>query len=244
MRGVNQLPELYGYEQRIKNIPMRPLQITVRVDTPVASNDPVALDGILAWAVVAEAFAGRPFPQGGGPYWQPLPLGLEKKIDGLPLWQSTDFIPENLHKRMTHIHRRTSDNPYAMPALIETVDQERPRRFPISHAGPYMDYRVPERRYIAERWIAYCVGNQVELERLLSTIQYFGKGSKRGCGFVGEWIVEQCESFSFRDGNGNALRPIPFEWDTGVGVRCGWSPPYWLKETWRICEPSIVTRMM
>src|SRR3990172_3671208 len=217
MRSVEYLSELYDYERRIKDISRRPLSVTVRCDTPIASNDPVALDGILAWAVVAEGFQGRPFPQGGGPYWQPLPLRLEKRIDGLPLWQSTDFIPNELHKRMTHIHRRTSDNPYAMPALIETSGDKRPRRFPRSDSGPYMDYRVPERRYVAESWTAFCVGNQAEVERLLSTIQYFGKGSKRGCGFVGEWVVETCDAFSFRNNRGEALRPIPVEENDAVG---------------------------
>lgn len=244
MRGVARLPELDAYGERIAGLSMRPLRITARTVTPVASNDPVALDAVLAWAMVVEQLQGRPFPRVGGPVWQPLPLALDRTIDDLPLWQSTDFIPEGLSKGMSHIHRRTSDNPYAMRGLQETLREKRPRRFPSELAGPYMNFRVPERRNIAESWSATCVGNKAEVERLLGYVQFFGKASKRGCGFMLDWTVEAMdEPFSFYAG-GEALRPIPVEWDTGVGVQQGWTPPYWLKETWRPCISSAAARFV
>jgi CRISPR type IV-associated protein Csf3 len=106
-----------------------------------------------------------------------------------------------------------------------------------------MDYRVSERRYAAESWTAYCEGNAAEIKRLLSTVRYFGKASKRGCGFIASWAVEPIAEFSYRDRSGNALRPLPVEGNP-TGVRQGWTPPYWLRETWRVCEPSAVARMM
>lgn len=244
MRSVTHLPELDAYGKRIDGLEMEPLRVTVQTVTPVSSNDPVALDGVIAYAMVTEAMKGRPFPQSGGPFWQPLPLKLDRLVNGLPLWTSTDFFPTDVHKRLTHIHRRTADNPYAMLGLMHTIHAKRPRRLPSSAAGPYMDYRVPERRYIADHWTATCIGNKQEIERLLAMVQYFGKGSKRGCGFLDKWKVESIDRFHWRDTDGFALRPIPVDDDSGIGVRQGFTPPYWLKDTWVICEPSIATKML
>jgi CRISPR type IV-associated protein Csf3 len=242
MRGVSHIDALDRYGERIGGVPVEPLRVTCRTVTPVAGNDPVALDGVLAWAIVTEAMAGKHFPQGLGPIWQPLPLKLHSTIDGLPLWSSTDFVPFGMVKGSTHIHRRTADNPYAMPALRESLGDKRKRRYPNSGAGPYMDFRVPERRNIAERWEATCIGNKGEIERLLTYVQYFGKAQKRGCGFVLEWTVEPVDIFSLYNVEGAPLRPIPTE--GGIGVQQGWTPPYWLKETWRLCQSSIVARMI
>src|SRR5262249_37565984 len=145
MRSVIYLPEFDAYGKRISNLPMQPLRVIAETVTPVASNDPVALDAIIAWAMITEALAGKPFPRVDAPVWQPLPLKLHKIIDGLPLWSSTDFFPINLSKSSTHIHRRTADNPYAMPALQRTLKEKRPRRYPNELAGPYMNFRVPEK---------------------------------------------------------------------------------------------------
>ena len=175
MRGVIHLPALDAYGERVAGLSLEPLRVRVMVTTPVASNDPVALDGLLAWAMVTEALQGRTFPRVDAPVWQPLPLQLERLIDGLPLWRSTDFAPVNLTRSSTHIHRRTSDNPYGMPALRQTLEQKRPRRYPSELAGPYMNFRVPEKRHVAEAWEATCIGNRAEVERLLSYVQYFGK---------------------------------------------------------------------
>lgn len=244
MHGITHLPELDAYGLSIADLPMEPLQVTVRTFTPVASNDPVALDGVLAYAMVTEAMKGRPFPQSGGPFWQPLPLKLDRLVNQLPLWTSTDFFPTALHKRLTHIHRRTADNPYAILGLVHTLHAKRPRRLPSSAAGPYMDYRVPERRYVADRWTATCIGNRPEIERLLAMVQYFGKGGKRGCGFVQDWQVESIERFNWRDAEGYALRPIPVQDQDRIGVRQGFTPPYWLKDTWVVCEPSIGAKLL
>jgi len=244
--SVTHIPELDEYGERIAALEYEPLKVTVTTDSPVSCNDPISLDGVLAYAMVTDALKGRPFPQGKGPYWQPLPLHCAKMIEGLPLWSSTDFVPTNLHKRMTHIHRRTADNPYAMIGLMRSAYDKRPRRFPSSSAGPYMDYRVPERRYFAESWSALCLGNLEEVRRLLTLVATFGKGGKRGSGYVRQWTVEPVADFSFYTHDGRALRPVPLgatetAW---AGVRQGWTPPYWLKETWLLCQPSDVASIL
>lgn len=245
MRSVIHVPDFDAYGERIAGLPMEPLRVRAVTVSPVASNDPVTLDGVLAWAMVTEALAGRTFPRVDAPIWQPLPLAMERQVDGLPLWRSTDFAPVNLTKGSTHIHRRTSDNPYGMPALRGTLGEKRPRRYPNEQSGPYMNFRVPEKRHIAEAWEATCVGNRAEVERLLGYAQYFGKAPKRGCGFVAEWTVEPLGAeFSFYDERGEPLRPIPVEGNIGVGVMQGWTPPYWLKETWRVCLPSSIGRRL
>lgn len=107
-----------------------------------------------------------------------------------------------------------------------------------------MNFRVPEKRVSAERWEAICVGNRAEVTRLLSYVQFFGKAHKRGCGFVAEWTVEPADGFSFFNEIGEALRPIPVSAHTGIGVQQGWTPPYWLRETWRVCRPSMMARLI
>lgn len=245
MWSLNHVPEFDDYGASIGELAHQPLRITVRTDTAVSCNDPIALDGVLAYAMVTDALKGRPFPQGEGPFWQPLPLECIRRIHGLPLWASTDFIPSHLTKSLTHIHRRTADNPYAMPGLIRTLDQKRPRRYPSSSAGPYMDYRVPERRFVAESWSATCTGNADEIRRLLALVQHFGKGGKRGQGVVRSWDVEVIHDFSFYLPDGRPLRPIPIT-DPGwsAGSRQGWTPPYWLRETWMPCIPSSVATIL
>jgi CRISPR type IV-associated protein Csf3 len=153
--------------------------------------------------------------------------------------EAPDFLPYDVHKRLTHIHWRTADNPYAMIGLMQTIHAKRPTTIPVIGRRALSDYRVPERRYVADRWVATCVGNKAEVERLLSMVQYFGKASKRGCGFIDSWTVEAIDRFSWRDADGFALRPIPTDDDSVVGVRQGFTPPYWLRETWVVCEPSI-----
>lgn len=242
---VNHDPRFDAYGERIAGLPMEPLLVSVVTVTPVASNDPVALDGLLAYAMVTEALAGASFPEAEGIFWQPLPLQMEREIDGLPLWATTQFRPEGLAKGMSHIHRRTADNPYEMPALQSTLNRKRPRRFPNQQAGQYMDFRVPERRNVAGRWTATCVGNLAEVERLLGYVQHFGRAPKRGCGFIQEWTVRPLDAeFSFYDEDGEPLRPIPLDWDTGVGSLQGWTPPYWLKDGWRMCLDSKIARLL
>jgi hypothetical protein len=217
----------------------QPFRVTVVTETAVASNDPVALDSLLAWAMVQQALQGAPFPapKHGQHYWLRVPLKLDRTIDGLPLWTSTDFVPEDLHRSTTHIHRRTADNPFAMPGLIASLGDKRPRRYPSQVAGPYMDYRVPQRRYTAWQWTATGIGYVSEVKRLLSTVRHFGKSAARGAGVVHCWIVDPIEAFHWRDEAGQALRPIPVDND-GNGIRMGWTSPYWQRSIWRLCEPS------
>lgn len=246
MRGqLNHDPRFDAYGERVAGLPMEPLRVSVVTVTPVASNDPVAFDGLLAYAMVTEALAGQSFPEAPGIFWQPLPLKMEREVDGLPLWATTHFQPENLAKGMSHIHRRTADNPYEMPALQASLGNKRLRRFPNQQAGQYMDFRVPERRNVASRWTATCVGNRAEIERLLAYVQHFGRAPKRGCGFIQEWRVEPLGGeFSLYDADGEPLRPIPIEWDAGVGSLQGFTSPYWLKDGWRMCLDYKQARLM
>lgn len=140
----------------------------------------------------------------------------------------------------TNIHRRTEDNPYALAGLRATLGEKRPRRFPSSVAGQYINMRVPTRRIVAERWTATCVGNSAEIRRLLSHVSHFGKFAAHGLGRVLDWHVEPAESFSFHDADGQPLRPIPSE--NGEGAVQGWTPPYWRRETWRFCHSSAARR--
>lgn len=244
MYSVVHYPAFDRYAKHVEELAqsedLQPLRVVAVTETAVASNDPVALDSLIAWAMVQRALEGRPFPtpEPGTHYWLPLPLKLDRLIDGLPLWTSTDFAPVDLHRSTTNIHRRTADNPWAMQGLMASLGDKRARRFPSQLAGPYMDYRVPQRRYTALEWVASCIGYRSEIESLLADVRHFGKSAARGAGVVHEWRVEPIEAFHWRGPDGEALRPLPLDSDDGPGVRMGWTPPYWQRSLWRLCEPS------
>lgn len=241
MRGVGLsiLPEFYEYGQRAERMERLPLLVTVCTLKPVALKDPIALDSLLAKGLYYELLQGRPISTLTVPYWIPLPLVAERYIDNLPLWKATDFFPVESRAFASNVHRRTGDNPYSLPAQMATLAGEKKniRRQPRSDAGQYMDFRVPEKRIVAQRWEAGCVGNPTEVRRLLSYLGALGGRSGKGSGRVLDWHVQPLErEFGLRDGEGRALRPIP---TLEGGALQGWTPPYWRRDLWRMCESSL-----
>lgn len=235
MRGVAVLPEFYQYYQRIKTLPVEPLLVILRTATAVSASDHLALDGLLALGAAKLEFGLRPFPPAEQPFWLPLPLQQLEEFDGLPLWASTDFTPIDAAVSVACYHRR-GDSLYALRGLQGSLGDKRPRRFPSQSKGQYMDYRIPEQLWIARQWIASCVGNKQEIERLLAVVTNVGAGAARGNGRVLEWIVQPLNrEFSLRDQAGMPLRPIPVR---GRGVFGGWTPPYWQRLAWRTHEPA------
>lgn len=210
---------------------LQPLQITLRTLQPIVATEPPHLDGLLAKAVVMEAMQGDVLPQTTDAYYIPLPLGVERVIDGLPLWQSTDFVPVDAKSDHTHYHQRGDCNPY---------DKAIKRKQPPTTEGQYMSYRVPIKRTIASRWTATCIGDRRFIQQYLSLLQYVGKKHSQGYGRVLSWEVEPINEFVLRD------RPIPitaYVSDSGAFsplritnlVMMGWTPPYWHKVLWRMC---------
>ena len=240
-REVVQMAELLRYEDARAGRQLVPLEVTIRTIAPVvAGEETLTLDGILAYATVIEATEGRGVPRDIPPFWIPLPLGLARVIDGLPLWQSTSFYPVGLESDVTHYHRRTGDNPYALAAMAPTLGDKRPRRQPSQVAGQYMDNRIPIRRLVADRWVATCQGDPEEIRRLFGLLRSAGKHAAMGYGRIAEVTVKPLgAAFSFTGGTHRPLRPIPLVDGKGSGFPSGWTPPYWRREIWRVCAPPV-----
>jgi hypothetical protein len=211
-----------GARQLLK---LEPLQITLRTIQPIVATEPLHLDGILAKAVVIEALQGDRLPQAADAYYIPLPIGIERVIDGLPLWQSTDFVAVDAKSDHTHYHQRGDCNPY---------DKVIKRKQPPTTEGQYMSYRVTIKRTIASYWTATCMGDRSFIEQYLSLLQYVGKKHSQGYGRVLRWDVQPIEDFVLRD------RPIPIKdgediLNHGGATMMGWTPPYWHRALWRMC---------
>lgn len=242
---VKRIPRLDEYGERIAVLPVGHVEVELTTSKPVAYTDLPTLDGVLAAAVVRELFQNERFLHDPSAcVYQPLPLGLEREIDGLPLWRSTNFFPVGeWAEYRTHIHKRTEANPYRLAAVYGTLDAKSPRRSPSSVAGQYMDYRIPVRAVMSERFVARCVGNADEIRRLLiENVTALGRHRAAGFGSVLEWKVTVVPGeFSFHDEDGVPLRPIPIQ--TGFGTFQGWTPPYWHRAAWRLCENATTGRL-
>lgn len=227
-------PAMDAYGEQIANLPHVPLRVTLRTLTPVVAIEPLNLDGILALGMVRQTLCGKILANTLDPYWLPLPLHVDRWVDGLPLWSSTTFRRVGGGEGTTHYHKRTEANPYSLPAIAPTLGHKRPRRQPNTAAGQYMNYRIPEPRQVAEHWEATCLGNAEAIAVLMAQIVYVGKGGNRGNGRVDSWHLERIKAFALEDDFGQPMRPLPTE--TPPGMLCGWTPPYWRRDLWRLCR--------
>jgi CRISPR type IV-associated protein Csf3 len=227
-------PELDEIGDRFQSLPKRPLRITLKTLQSIAGNDSLHLDGLLAKAVEIETGQGKSLPRTADAYWIPLPLGLERTHNGLPLWQCNDFRSVESRTDHTHYHQRSDCNPYDLPATYATLGRKKPRRMPPISEGQYMSYRIPIQRTVSDCWMTDCIGNKDEILRLLSYLPFVGKKGSQGYGRVLTWQIEESSSFELKD------RPIPIQSAediliTGSAHFMGWTPPYWHRGLWSLC---------
>lgn len=226
------LSELDAMGDRFALLPLAPFRITLRTLKPIAGNDPLHLDGLLAKAVVEAARRGHPLPATEGAYHIPLPLAMARSHEGLPAWQCNDFESVAALVGHTHYHQRSDANPYDPAAIAATLPGKKRRRMPPTTEGQYMSYRVPLQYTEADYWQSEAVGNaDAVLQLLREHITTVGKKSSQGWGRVASWQSEQISSFTLR-------RPTPL---TSVGTSIsaqmmGWTPPYWHRGLWRLCS--------
>jgi CRISPR type IV-associated protein Csf3 len=99
--------------------------------------------------------------------------------------------------------------------------------------GANKGYRIPRPvAYLDDGVTWWCIGDRVEIERLLCGVTHLGKRRGVGLGRVETWTVEPCEPWPgfpvVRDGK--ALRRLPVGWPGVDSGRCGFGtllPPYW-----------------
>lgn len=210
---------------------MTALRITCLLASPAVSYHGLHLDGILAHALVERDTAGAMLPQ--TPEYVPCELPLRcvwRSAASVPLWASTDLLPEaEAANDVIYLHRRALE-PHMTAASMKTGK------------GRYKERRSPLPAIVTHRLVAYADGEAQEIVSLLQRVTSIGK-KRIVAGVVREWIIEEIDEFSFTDGEGRALRPLPHlyiygeERDDGSPV-LGFSPPYWHIATRARCVPT------
>lgn len=208
---------------------MTALRIVAELVAPVVSYHGLHLDGILAHAIVERQTAGAMLPQSAEYIPCDLPLRcLWRSAAEVPLWASTDLLPDGTStSQAVYLHRR---------ALEPTMTESNLK----TGKGRYKERRSPLPATIARRLVAYADGDAQEIAALLAVVTSIGKKRIVG-GAVREWIVEEVEEFSFVDGEGRALRPLPhlflYGEERANGQQIAYSPPYWHIATRAWCVP-------
>lgn len=210
--------------------PGEPLRIDARLHGAVAMPwGPIALDGLLAWAVCARADLLAPVD---GLREVEIPVAREP---GGRFHLCSFSLSEVEERENKWINRR-----FPVPEA-QMMGDERLKRIQIS-AGPCKSYRLPlevvHLRGDMLTW--YAKGDRARIEELLELVAYVGKKRSTGNGRVARWTVEPCAAWQgfplLRDGV--PLRALPADW-TGVtgGDRriCRLSYPYWLSSGQEAC---------
>lgn len=208
------------------------LRIIAILSQPVVSYHGLHFDGILAHAIVERETGGAGLPQTTAyvPCHLPL-LCVWRSATGVPLWASTDLLPEGaVAHDVIYQHRRALE-PTMTRANLKTGK------------GRYKERRSPLPALAAPALVAYAVGDAQEIASLLAGVTSIGK-KRVWNGAVLQWKVEEVDDFSFIDEQGRARRPIPHEYwyceEREGGVILSFSPPYWHVATRARCIPPGV----
>lgn len=232
-------PALRPYRERYGEVLRgggQPLRVVCQLadNSPVGGYDPVTLDGLLAWAVVAEATQGAMVPSDSRCYNEPLPLRcLWRSPEGLPLWAASCFFPlGDVAPGTLYLHKRVITGEWSRGNVKTgrlTLDTAK---------GRHMERRVPLPVKVCPLWEARAWGDPEEVLRLLASVAFVGKRRSAGLGEVREWFVGPCpemhepEDTVFWDG---ALRrPFPVgaaamlpAVTTEPPSLVGWTVPHW-----------------
>lgn len=187
-------------------------------------NGPVALDGLLAWAVCEREGRVRPVLASE---CTPVDIPVALEPGGrFHLASASVCTPELYEQRW--INRR-----FPLAEAQEMGDAKL-RRVRLN-AGAQKTYRLPLETFHCERDLVtwWCIGDAAAIRGLLELIGYVGKKRSTGLGSVREWEVESCEPWPgfpvMRDGL--PLRPLPVDWpgllpDPPLAMKC-LTYPYW-----------------
>lgn len=149
---------------------------------------------------------------------------------GLGLWASTVLFPAQGkgHASKEYWHRRYPSDRVEFGHKLNTT----------LSAGRYKEYRTPVQAHQTQTLEALCIGNALEVERLLAVVTHVGKKGSMGYGRVARWSVAatQCMVDQIL-----AMRPVPITYYAGqrapgmVALNRGWTPPYWYAPWWADC---------
>lgn len=226
-------PALQPYSERYADMEMRPLTIRLYLEagSQLAGYDPLHLDNLLARCVVDEAtqWQGLPAEHNIG-YALPVPLQcLWRDSRGYPLWAATPFVPaEGAEGDVWYRHKRQQSGRW-------TGTKRGTLRLSAT-SGRWMERRVPVPTVVAPYWEARCIGNAIEIGRLLDHLSQVGKERSRGMGVVERWEIEPTDTFRLVGEDNELTRSLPMGavellngWmPTGAPAPVGWTPPQWL----------------
>lgn len=216
-----------------------PIEVCVELATPPVFYQPLMLDSLLAWSVVAESTRGIGLPETPHPYAIPLPLAKlwvcpETR---LPLWDATQFIPigENF-QQSAYWHKRGYG-----PELLKKGKQGKPQNANFRN-GRHKEYRMPLPLQTALEWKSYARGDAQEIAKLLLGITSLGKKRSQGYGKVVKWHIRKIDDFPYSHG-GRLIKPFPVDapipefrestvWNVHLS---GWTPPYFLETIFKTC---------
>lgn len=240
LRHVNRYYSLRGHEV--------PFRVVAHLAAPVAFNDYLCLDSLLAYAVVREEL--------GASYWDQGPRDAEPEClmrPPLPLkkcqtrgptggevhvWHaSASMLPDGPNARdvlwlKKHWESKPSCEKFAAYSGKGKVDVK---------AGPFKSWNVPVPTVSVPRLSWHACGDPREALRLLEAfIVSVGKKRNGGLGLVREWSVQETEvDESLVNREGVVQRPIPIRFDRAAAwsmteIRT-YQAPYWLRDGARLC---------
>lgn len=193
---------------------MQPLCVTLPLRTAVELKDPwsPSLDGILgywwAWEQFGDDMAAL------SPWREKVPVDLSNVLaaedweDGLPWWQCSSPIVPVVQRFTSHSHRRF-DEAQAYDALPATVKRV------LTAGGPYKDMRHTHTMTLAPYIQWHCIGDPVEIRRLMRNVSFVAAGHTRG---RGETLPDQ---LTITDGDAHLARfhrPLPVAFAEAHGI--------------------------
>lgn len=180
----------------------------------VDQNEPIHLDGLLAWALTPMQSTRRGLERGDAVDDIRLPL-LESTIHGVKVWHASALFPVDAGgETLRYWRKKFRQN------RIELTEGS-----PNLQNGVYREYNTPVPLLLVPQMIAYASGNCKEVKRLLKKhIKSLGKKRAYGYGKVVNVECEETPEDWSLTANGVAMRWLPSPEGTRL-VRP--RPPYW-----------------
>lgn len=204
-----------------------PLRVVAHLAESIVLARPLALDGLLSWAVAAENQLLPPIPGQPG---EEIEIPILREPAGR-FHLCTEGFAVTEFSELRYKHRR------APVAQFHRFGQEKLRRIDTA-AGANKSYRAPyELQLLANDQIEWwCLGDPERIRLLLGHVRYLGKHRGAGKGRLDihgtPWTVEACEEWPGfpLTRAGKPLRPLPLDWPGLVEPNTSWrvlAPPYW-----------------
>ena len=231
---IQNLLDKYG--ESIKGLEHTPMKVTFSMETPIATNDFIYFDGLLAYCVMRDLFKEKLFnirEYKSKRFEIPLPLKQSGKkyryyhaSVGLSD-EKTEFVTR--WKKMFDVEHSDFID---FGGKSERIDNRR---------GFFKAYSIPLVCKYTKQLYFYANGSIDEVRRLLKHLAHIGKKGSQGWGRVSGFSVERIDrDRSVFDGK-KVMRPIPTKELTIKQVRGRWMrlnafrPPYWHSKNMTEC---------